>query len=315
MIPLLLTGLDGRNPLGFLAAIGLLRVLDGDARRRRAALPALSFEPGTALARISSELDVNAIVDLVLADAAAQSDNRALQFAYTKDGEEAAPGSDNAIRDLKPPPSLAAKLLRDVATAPERVSGLAAAWFSEVIQDNKGNTKPTGFHFTAGQQTFLSMVEDLRTGIAAEDVHEALLGPWKNTSLLPSLTWDSSVTRLYALRASDPSGEKRGSVPGANWLGVVALEAFPVAPHGDELVTTGIRGRWKDSVFRWPLWAPGATFRAVCSLVRVDARKWTVTERKALGITDVLGAKILRSDQGGYGSFTPAHVELPVGDI
>jgi len=314
MKPVLLTGLDGRNPLGFLAAIGLLRVLDDDARRRNTALPKLSFEPGTALARIESGLEVNAIIDCVLADAAAQGDNRALQFAYTKEGEVVAPDSRDAIRDLKPPPALAAKLLRDVAAAPERVSGLVGAWFSELVQDNKGNTKPTGFHFTAGQQTFLAMVEDLRTGIAAEDVREALLGPWKNTSSLPSLTWDSSVARLYALRASDPSGEKRGSVPAANWLGVVALEAFPVAPNGDELVTTGIKGGWKNSVFRWPLWSPPATFRAVCSLLRVDATKWTVAKRDALGITEVLGAKILRSDQGGYGSFTPAHVELPARD-
>jgi hypothetical protein len=314
MKALLLTGLDGRNPLGFLAAIGLLRVLDDDARRRRAMTPTLSFDPPTGLARIASELDTSEIVDLVLSDAAAQADNRALQFAYTKDGDEARPGTDNAVRDLKPPPALAAKLLGDVATAPERVSGLAAAWFSELVQDNNGNTKPTGFHFTAGQQTFLSMVEDLRTGISVEDVREALLGPWTNTSPLPSLSWDSTVTRLYALRASDPSGEKRGSVPAANWLGVIALEAFPVAPYGAELVSTGIQGRWKDSVFRWPLWSPGASFRAVSSLVRVDARKWTVTQRKELGITEVLGAKILRSDQGGYGSFTPSHVELPGDD-
>ena len=311
MNPLLLTGLDGRNPLGFLAAIGLLRVLDDDARRRQVALPSLSFEPGTAIARLTSDLALDTIIERVLNDAATQADNRALQFAYTKDGDEAAPGSRDAIRDLKPPPALATKLLRDVATAPERVAGLAAAWFSELVQDNKGSTKPTGFHFTAGQQTFLGMVEDLRTGITGQDVREALLGPWTNSSSLPSLTWDSSVTRLYALRAGDPSGEKRGSIPAANWLGVIALEAFPVATIKGELVTTGIKGRWKDSVFRWPLWSPGTTFRVVCSLLRVDASSWTVAMREALGITEVLGAKILRSDQGGYGSLSPAHVELP----
>jgi hypothetical protein len=49
----------------------------------------------------------------------------------------------------------------------------------------------------------------------------------------------------------------------------------------------------------------------MCSLLRVGATRWTARERAALGISEVLGAKILRSDQGGYGSFTPSHVELP----
>ncbi|MCW5802242.1 MAG: hypothetical protein KIT31_07625 [Deltaproteobacteria bacterium] len=313
MIEHTLTGLDGRNPLGFLAAIGLLRVLDDDAERREVGRPRLAFESATAVAVISSDLAFDAIVELVLSDAAAQGDNRALLLAYTADGELALPGAEKAIRDLKPKPHIAARFLRELAAQPRRASGLAAAWFSELVQDNNGNSKPTAFHFTAGQQTFLEMVEALRAGIVAADVREALLGPWDNTSRLPSLSWDSSVTRLYALRANNPSGERRGSVPAANWLGVLALEAFPVVAIGDELVTTAVDGRWKDSVFRWPLWQPAATFRSVCSLLRVDARMWTAAERLALGITEVMGADISRSDQGGYGSFSPSHVELPAG--
>ncbi len=98
--------------------------------------------------------------------------------------------------------------------------------------DNNGNTKPTAFHFTAGQQTFLDMVDELRTGITAAHLREALDGPWLNRSQLPSLTWDSSVARLYALRAGNPSKEKRGSVPGANWLAVIGLSYFPVVVLG-----------------------------------------------------------------------------------
>jgi hypothetical protein len=305
-----LTGLDGRNPLGFLAAVGLLRVLDDDATRRTASRPTLWFELDRCAA-IASDLDLDAIIDVVLADAQAQGDNRALLLAYNAAGEEVPPGSPDAVRDLKPPPAVAARLLRDVTMSSDRAAGLAAAWFSEIVQDNNGNTKPTAFHFTAGQQAFLAMVDDLRTGIRSSDVREALLGPWSNTSTLPSLTWDSSVARLYAMRASNPSGEKRGSIPAANWLGVLALEAFPVAPIGGELVTTGVTGRWKDAVFRWPLWRSPASFQTTRSLLRIDARRWTASERAALGIVEVLGAKILRSDQGGYGSFAPSHIELP----
>ena len=38
-----LTGLDAQNPLAFFAALGLLRVLDDDARRRGHERPRLAF--------------------------------------------------------------------------------------------------------------------------------------------------------------------------------------------------------------------------------------------------------------------------------
>ena len=174
------------------------------------------------------------------------------------------------------------------------------------MQDHKGNTKPTAFHFTAGQQTFLAMVDELRRGITADDVREALFGPWLNTSRLPSLSWDSSVARLYALRAGDPSKEKRGSVPAANWLGVIALELFPVAVRRGRLETACMKGGWKDSAFTWPVWSVPLTFSTIAALLRTDTGKWTPKQREAAGIAALFRSKITRSDQGGYGAFSPA---------
>lgn len=125
------------------------------------------------------------------------------------------------------------------------------------------------------------------------------------------MSWDASVSRNYALRAGDPSKDKRGSVPAANWLAVIALEFFPVAERRGRLATTGIVGGWKDSTLYWPLWDVPITSHAAASLLRVDARRWTSAERAALGIFRVHRADILRSDQGGYGSFSPADVVLP----
>ncbi len=306
-----LTGLDGRNPLALLAAVGLLRVLDDAAEVRGGARPRLSFpSPGDSTPTLESTLTFDELVTLVLEDARAQSDNLALQLAYTSEGKLVAPAA--GVRDLKPLPVAARAHLQRCAVARPRVAALAAALFSDVVQDrSKGNTKPTAFHFTAGKQLFLEMVEQLRTGITNADVREALIGPWRNSSTLPSLSWDSSSVRLYALRANDPAGEKRGSVAAANWLGVQALEALPAAPRGDELMTTAVRGGWKDSTFRWSLWQPALSFAAVASLLRVDARRWTAKERTALGISEVLASDISRSDQGGYGAFSPARLELP----
>ena len=155
------------------------------------------------------------------------------------------------------------------------------------------------------------MVEELRQGLTAEHLREALDGPWLNTSPLPSLSWDASVARMYALRAGNPAKEQRGSVPGANWLAVLALPFFPVVASNKRLVTTGITGGWKDSAFKWPVWSPAAEVNTIASLLRLDAARWTADERAALGIEMVFSCRILRSDQGGYGSFAPAAVLPP----
>ncbi|HEX2685060.1 MAG TPA: hypothetical protein VHN14_00505 [Kofleriaceae bacterium] len=312
MNELILTGLDGQNPLGFFAALGLLRVLDDDALRRNVPRPALQFPAmGEPVPTVRSDLALDAIIGVVLEDARQQGENHALQFAYTEQGERAVPGDSSAVHDLKPPPSLAKALLEECAPRARREAALVAGWFSELVQDHNGNTKPTALHFTAGQQSFLEMVDELRQGITSEDVREALLGPWLNTSRLPSLSWDSSIARNYALRASNPSKEKRGSVAAANWLGVIAMEFFPVVPSRDKLVTTGVRGGWKDSMFTWPLWDRPLTASTVAALLRIDLRRMRSSEWAAFGVIRGYEAAILRSDQGGYGSFSPAAVIAP----
>lgn len=311
MKPILLGGLDAQNPLAYLAALGLLRVLDEDARARRAGRPTLAFAQEGATAIITTDLSCDAVVETVLKDAQAQEANVVLGLAYTDAGERVGRAHPDGAQDLKPPPPIARALLAEAALADRRTADLAASVFSELVQDNNGNTKPTGLHFTAGQQAFLKMAEQLRAGIEAADVEEALWGPWTNSSSLPSLSWDASATRAYALRANNPSGEKRGSVPAANWLGLMALSFFPVVVRRGRLQTTAIRGGWKDSEFSWPLWSASVGVAVISSLLRVSARTWDAAERRAQGISMVLSSRISRSDQGGYGSFSPAEVVPP----
>jgi hypothetical protein len=312
MIVLTLEGLEAHNPLGFLAALGLLRVLDHHAAATGGAPPRLGFvDHGRFVARLVTSHSLDDVIDIVMRDAAAQADNRALQFAYDDAGNVVPPTTKGASHDLKPPPAAAHALLDHAATAGPRTAELAAAWFSDLVKDRGGNTKPTAFHFTAGQQAFLDMVEELRQRLTADHVREAVLGPWLNTSPLPSLSWDASVARMYALRAGNPSKEKRGSVPGANWLAVLGLAYFPVVARRGRLLTTGIVGGWKDSVFTWPVWSAAGESSAIASLLRLDPAAWTHDQRTIYGIDTVFRCRILRSDQGGYGSFTPAAVIPP----
>jgi hypothetical protein len=126
---------------------------------------------------------------------------------------------------------------------------------------------------------------------------------------LPVLGWDGTASRDYALRASDPSTDKKQGVPGADWLAFRSLALLPVAPQGDRIVTPGCYGGWKDGCFEWPLWTVSLEAEVVRSLLGLgDIGKTKPNERKALGLGIVYQSRIKRSDQGGYGSFAPAQV-------
>lgn len=294
-----LSGLDGSNPLGFLAALGVLRVL---ADLGHAATLRWRLE-GRWTPILSVALDRQELLVLLDQDRQRWSSEPALQLCYSKDG-----GLGGAIRDLKPRPDDLRRWLADLlAQDAPRSLALAAAFFTETAQDNNGNTKPTALHFTAGQQQLLAMALELQRQLTPDDLAEALFGPWRYRRELPVFAWDSSASRDYALRATDPSKDKKTGVPGADWLGLMALPMLPVMPAGDRVLTPGCSGGWKTGQFTWPLWtvplrAPTAqSLLSLGGLADLSAR-----ERQARGVGAVFSSGIRRSDQGGYGSFRPS---------
>lgn len=327
---LVLTGLDGANPLGYFAALGVLRTLDHRARntaataKSRQQLPRLSWlQDGCWRPVIHQVSDVNNLVAALHEDVASWGDDPAFLLAYDDGGETLLDprSGDSCTRDLKPKPAAMREYLERLAQGASakrndaerrqlhRSLDTAAALASEVIQDNKGNTKPTTFHFTAGQQQFMKAVAELQEAVTEDDFREALLGPWLRESPLPNMSWDATNARSYALRARNPSGDKKTTVAGADWLGFVGIGLFPVTPRGKKLVTTGVVGGWKDSVFTWPVWEPPATYREVRALLRTPRlATLDLSARASRGIAAVFAADIGRSDQGGYGSFSPAAV-------
>ena len=190
-----LTALDGTNPLGFLAALGALDVLHRAGRS-----PTLRWTddvvPTPVLTGATDRDDLVGVLD---------EDRARWERSLALLGPPSHP-----LDDAKPPP----EVLRDwIATTLELGSradtDLLAALVSEGAVDGSGvNAKPTHLHFTAGQQRFLRMVRELGAGIEAERLTEALFGPWREDSPLPSLSWNSGGERLYALRAVDPAKDK-----------------------------------------------------------------------------------------------------------
>jgi len=303
MTSLLLTGLDGANPLGFLAALGVLNVLADAAPT--GVTPRLAWTYQGAWRPVVSSGDDVLTADIlarrVMADLATWKKEPAIDLEY------------DGVRDLQPPPAIYRAFLEALIAKAEptrrRSVDLAGALATDIAVDRSGNTKPTALHFTAGQQELLAMVKELIEETREGDMLEAIVGPWRYTRSLPVLKWDATVFREYALRAGDPSKEEPTGVPGADWLAFRGLSFIRVAPRGRHIQTTGCFGGWKTGGFRWPLWSPALareTVRSVLALPRIELIP--ERERRARGIAVVFEGRIRRSDQGGYGSFSPAAV-------
>lgn len=224
---------------------------------------------------------------------------------------------------MKPSPEVLDRWAADVmgiVSDTRADADLFCALLSEGAIDGKGNSKPTHLHFTAGQQKFLVMVRELASRVDAERIREAIFGPWREDSPLPTLSWNSQGERIYALRAVNPSNEKRLGVPGADWLAFLGLVFFPTCAetrsNGEHasLKTNGCDRSWKRSALRWPLWAVSLERDIIWSLVGDSAVVGLSKDRlspdklRAWGVLQVMQAPIRRSEQGGYGSFGGASV-------
>ncbi|HEY6315103.1 MAG TPA: hypothetical protein VIY52_30465 [Streptosporangiaceae bacterium] len=288
--------LEGTNPLGYLAALGVL-----DAMSRRVNGVTLHWTDELVPHAVFSGLgDLDSLLDVLDRDREEWATSVLLNFP-----------EKSPLPDAKPDkPRLREWFEAVYRQADDRTdSDHLCALVAEDALDGKGNAKPTHLHFTAGQQQFLEMIRALSSNVDRDRLTEAVCGPWKYNSPLPSLSWDSRGERVYAVRATNPSKEKRLGVPGADWLAFRGLVFYPVSRTiRGSLRTTACDDGWKTSAFRWPLWALPASRNVVASLV---ADRTLVSQRATLqpddlaarGILCVLQAPIRRTDQGGYGSF------------
>ena len=312
MHTLKMTALDPWNPLGFFATLGVLRVVDEHARAAGLERPRLGWVlQGRRHAVLVSPIDEPAVIDAVMADAKVQANNPILTLAHDKSGQPAALGTKGTVQDLKPSPEYARATLDACAAGGRVYADVASAMFSVLVQDGNKNTKPTALHFTAGQQQFVNMIRLLRESLDADRITQALHG-WRPETELPSMGWDGRGSRGYALRATNPAtaGDK-STVAGANWLAFRGLTAFAVRVRGTSLATVCVSGPWKSGSFTWPVWDAALSAASVSSLLRLDVAALSTAERRSGGVVTVLRSAIQRTDQGGYGSFSPPTMVAP----
>ena len=301
-----LTGLEGTNPLGFLAALGLQVAFASHSRR-----PQLWWSDHiTPHALVDADFSVDDLVEQTLIACHAWSRSPALTPV---DPEGGALNKGEQLKLARSDIRVYLQLGKNGGPG----ATLPAALVAEGSLDRQRNSKPSDLYFAAGQQKLLKMAREILENVTREDVANGLLGPWPYTSKLPSLMWDVADDRVYALRGYDPtsSGEKKLSNPGPEALAILGLSLHPVFAGRERTLTQGCSGTWKNGWYSWPLWHRPASPSVVRSLLAhaYDADGDPDRQRRhqwlsSWGVGTVLKSPIRRSAQGGYGTFGPSEV-------
>jgi hypothetical protein len=299
-----LPGLDGRNLLGFLAAIGALRAL-GQRCREVALRWGDDHRPLLSWPEDCGSWDVDRTLEELLAG------------LNDLARHERFPWSNLTVKPL---------VFRDYAnSAQQAASPNDRAWVDFIAGlssdaaplDSKGNITDTAVRTMSGtgHQHFLGFMKKLQAETSSEQLEKALFEKWCYEDRKLSLRWDPVDDRRYALRADDPSTGKHNEIPsvrGANRLAFEALACLPTYPTSRTLVTTGFptakQGRKGISnVFHWPLWKPPVTLDVLQGLLGHPA----VVNKKgrtlrALGVYAVLSSRRFTTDR--YRNFAPAEL-------
>lgn len=300
-----LTGLEGTNPLGFLAALGVQVLFEHDEHQ-----PMLWWSDDVVPhAIVSEDFSVDHIMNTAMRAFSQWLESPALNPGFGHKGDNDAKFKKDEIRDY---------LAR---SQPDQPGGrLASALVAEGSLDGSGKVaKPTDLYFTAGQLKFLKIVRDVLSGVNSQHLENCLLGPWDYPSRLSSLGWDITDDRTYALAPSNPAKDKKFSNPGVEALAILGLSRHPVYASQDvrgrdRTLTLGCSGPWRrGGTYSWTIWTRPASLYAVRSLLMQTSGSDDYISKRhrwyaAWGISHILRSVIRRSDQGGYGTFRPPQI-------
>lgn len=261
----LLPALDGLDPLGFLAALGVLRLLEHrgvDAR--------LSFDPMLATARMTGVESIDevvghlvALVEQLPADGLMVGLPPSLVPAATSSADFVDPGRITHARFAE----LAAR-----AKDTDEREWIRALW-TDLVASDEERCAFTPFYAPTGRQTLRTAFEKPAQLVMAEPdrlLREAL-GAWRR---LDGFTGENLDFRAVRGAADQPDGRATMSgIPGATWLALSAIPLFPMG--GDGLEHRTLRWQWlrfatigrRRLAFSWPIWRTPLDLDAVRALL------------------------------------------------
>jgi hypothetical protein len=289
---MLLRGIDGSNPLAFLAGIGAFRLMDGLWRERHLRIRWVAdgtWRPEVGGLAVTDGQELCNILHGRAEWAPLQQFN-----SLGDDLTVAREVFDVLIRGLA----------READDRDRRAADFAAAFGNEVFEDEKkGRIRFTEFCFItgSGHQHFLGTARGLEQHTGPEHLREALFEAWRYADQGLSMRWDPTDVKEYALRWQDPSIGGASAVWGANRLAFEALPMFPTVPAENGLLTTGFATRNRAAEFTWPIWTEWAsadTVRSLMSLRELQSAQPDHIVLQEMGVAAAFRATRVRIGQG-----------------
>lgn len=286
-----LAALDGQQPVGFLAALGVLRLLSehGEADVR------LHFDEESAAAVLTGPFaDLDAVAE-ALRGIATSGDGLVPgldpHFPLSRSGSGGDP-----MRVARP--EYRTRWLAD--SKPRK--RWSAVLLTDLVVDSKKRVASTPYTAPSGQQILHTFFEKPVTAVRArpETIREALAG-WRRVEGFTGEYFDHQVLRSSADDLLGRQGQERG-VPGATWLAIMSLPMLRLTAQHDAPIASlwhRTAGR-RDPVMIWPLWRNPLDQWAVQALVehpvlrpRVTDDNFLVSKRnlEPLGVFLVCGAE------------------------
>lgn len=243
-----LDGLDGANPLGFLALLG-------------AAHLACRFAPELRVHWEGSGLGWRPVLSAHGCDRPALVDKLTHALAGAGpapfDLDARLPFAQRGFRQAMVEAAIAFDGQRRFV---DLLSGLG----SDAFIDKEGLFSETALRMTrsgdAAGQGLPYYVLAAREGLSPAQIDAMLFNAWRYDDDCFSLRWDPVEDQRYALRSDDPSqkaNKRAGSrgVKAANAVAAEALAMLPVQPQANQVATTGFASCGRRMVaFTWPIW-------------------------------------------------------------
>lgn len=296
MTTVALTGIQIGSPLGFMAALGLLRVLHED----HGLDVNLRWQDGHA---VLGGIDTHALLALLAAHMRGRQ--QAPEFNFEVGTGSSKPVPVVHLREIRPE-----DYRRAAATLADnpRALGFLAGFATDAVVTDKGFIARTAFDFSSARQELgkefrnlaARLDPDRKRGrkeapVEALWTHGLFGGPYAEQH---SFGWDPATLMGHGQAAIAPTRSEPLAQPGLVWLAVESLPWHPVLPDGNGRArTTGWPNR---QAYAWPEWsiplsAPEVRLlraRPVPSLLQLP------------GITGLWASQ--RTNVGKFGFFLPA---------
>ncbi|HKV38470.1 MAG TPA: hypothetical protein VJX67_04590, partial [Blastocatellia bacterium] len=260
---IVLNGIDGANPLGFLAALGTAITARAFCQELR-----FSWQPDGGVWRpalhgcgTDQEFFLEHLFETLKAASMRPFEiDKKLPFETER--------FKQSLREAQ----------YEAEPTNRRVTDFLVAFGSEVASE-KGIFKDTRFRMVrsgdSAGQGLPAYAMAIRGATDRSALNRSLFHPWDYADTGFALRWDPIEDQRYALRWRDPSKSTSkdgpGSMTGANSLAIEALQWYPTVLRQTRLNTTGFRRtRTKEVWFAWPIWVHPISLDTVRSLLALS---------------------------------------------